>query len=337
MIEVDPEILLKPEEEGYDSAGYDTSTASLTSAVQEYIFENGRRYHAYYGTEKYLQPTDDVEQDRLDFHHEMQRLVWEDKLHQAPLSEPHRILDVGTGTGIWAIDMADTYPMAEIIGIDLNPTQPIWVPPNCRFELDDAMEEWTYKDDFFDFIHSRNISSGVSNWEHLISEMFRCTVPGGYVELCEADMSMHCDDGTMKDDNPLKICADTVRTALVKMGRICPDLKMLETLFRKAGFEDITTMTAKEPFGPWAKDPRMKKIGSMQLLHCESVFESYGMAAFTRVLGMELAEAKAICDAAKLAARNKNYHIYGLYFRVYGRKPKAYTIHSDGKLVFRPS
>jgi hypothetical protein len=39
---------------------YDTSTASLTSSVNHYIFENGRRYHAYFGTEKNLLPTDEV-------------------------------------------------------------------------------------------------------------------------------------------------------------------------------------------------------------------------------------------------------------------------------------
>jgi hypothetical protein len=64
MIEVDEKVLLNPEEEGYESTGYDTSTASLTSSVQEYLFENGRRYHAYYGTDKYIQPTDETEQDR---------------------------------------------------------------------------------------------------------------------------------------------------------------------------------------------------------------------------------------------------------------------------------
>ncbi|KAI5796059.1 S-adenosyl-L-methionine-dependent methyltransferase [Pyronema domesticum] len=323
MIEVDEKVLLKPEDEDYESTGYDTSTASLTSSVQEYLFENGRRYHAYYGTDKYIQPTDETEQDRLDLHHEIQRLVWEDKLHQAPLTEPHRILDIGTGTGIWAIDIADLYPMAEVIGTDLSPIQPSWMPANCRFEVDDAMQNWTFQNNFFDLIHIRNCSTGITNWDHLASEMFRCTAPGGYVEFCEADMNIYSDDGTMKEDNPLKIYADSLRSALVKMDRPPRDMKYYENLLKAAGFVDIQTSVGKEPVGPWAKDPRMKKIGAMQLLHCETVYESYGMAAFTRVLGMDPKDAKIICDNARSASKNKNFHTYFLYFRIYGRKPTA--------------
>lgn len=52
------------------------------------------------------------------------------KLHKAPIEDPQRILDIGTGTGIWAIDIADEYPMAQVLGTDLSPNQPKWVPPN---------------------------------------------------------------------------------------------------------------------------------------------------------------------------------------------------------------
>lgn len=50
------------DEEAYGSAssGYGSSTQSLTQSIQEYVFENGRRYHAYYGKDKNLLPTDEV-------------------------------------------------------------------------------------------------------------------------------------------------------------------------------------------------------------------------------------------------------------------------------------
>ena len=41
------------------------------------------------------------------------------ELHLAPLSSPNRVLDVGTGTGIWAIDFADRNPNTKVTGMDL--------------------------------------------------------------------------------------------------------------------------------------------------------------------------------------------------------------------------
>jgi methylase of polypeptide subunit release factors len=47
-------------------------------------------------------------------------------LHLAPLVSPQKILDLGTGSGLWAMDAADEYPSAEVIGTDLSPVQPKW-------------------------------------------------------------------------------------------------------------------------------------------------------------------------------------------------------------------
>jgi methylase of polypeptide subunit release factors len=38
-------------------------------------------------------------------------------------SPPQHVLDVGTGTGIWAIDYADAHPNSTVIGVNLLPIQ----------------------------------------------------------------------------------------------------------------------------------------------------------------------------------------------------------------------
>lgn len=53
-------------------------------------------------------------------------LLCDAHLHLAPLVKPKRILDIGTGTGIWAIQMAEQNPESTIWGIDLSPIQPSW-------------------------------------------------------------------------------------------------------------------------------------------------------------------------------------------------------------------
>lgn len=71
------------------------------------------------------------------------------KLYQAPVDKPQRVLDVGTGTGIWAMDFGElvfpdlvvhsirsvekcadikdsAHEEAYVIGTDLSPIQPTW-------------------------------------------------------------------------------------------------------------------------------------------------------------------------------------------------------------------
>jgi ubiquinone/menaquinone biosynthesis C-methylase UbiE len=39
--------------------------------------------------------------------HHVYRLVQGGRLHVAPISNPQRVLDMGTGTGLWALDFAE--------------------------------------------------------------------------------------------------------------------------------------------------------------------------------------------------------------------------------------
>lgn len=89
-------------------------------------YENGRRYHAYQASGEYILPDDEQEQDRLDIKYASIQLVFSDKVTFAPIENPQQILDIGTGTGIWAIDAGEQFSSATVTATDLSPIQPTW-------------------------------------------------------------------------------------------------------------------------------------------------------------------------------------------------------------------
>ena len=106
--------------------------------------------------------------------HHLFLLTFDGALFQAPITKsPSLVLDIGTGTGIWAIDFADQFPSATVIGTDLSPIQPNWVPPNVKFEIDDCESEWTYAEASFDFIHIRSLFGCVSSWPALYAQVMK--------------------------------------------------------------------------------------------------------------------------------------------------------------------
>lgn len=91
------------EDAGYETESESRVSTSISSSVRDYAFEHGRRYHKFReGT--YQFPNDESEQEREDMKHAMVVNLCGGKLHYAPLHNPQNIIDVGTGTGIWAID-----------------------------------------------------------------------------------------------------------------------------------------------------------------------------------------------------------------------------------------
>ncbi|KAK4068523.1 hypothetical protein Purlil1_13774 [Purpureocillium lilacinum] len=119
-----------------------SSSASLSPSIMEHEWKYDRRYHSYQAG-LYCFPNDGKEQNRLDMLHHAFLLALDDRLFLAPIGEnPSRILDVGAGTGIWTMDVADEYPSAGVRGYDLSPIQPQYVPPNVEFFVDDVEEEW---------------------------------------------------------------------------------------------------------------------------------------------------------------------------------------------------
>ncbi|KAF9777151.1 hypothetical protein IL306_004568, partial [Fusarium sp. DS 682] len=144
-------------------------------------------------------------------------------------------------------EFADRHPNAEIIGTDLSPCQPEWVPPNVRFEIDDAALDWTWEPNQFDFIHIRYIFGAIKDWSALFSEAYRCCVPGGWVQSAEADVEFRCDDGTIDKEPNLKLYKKLFEEGGKILGNPFFVYEQQVQGFKDAGFEDITTVDYKVP------------------------------------------------------------------------------------------
>lgn len=266
-------------------------------------------------------PNDEDEQDRMDLVHHVYSILLDGKLHLAPIDEnPQRVLDLGTGTGIWAIDFADEHPSAEVIGNDLSPIQPEWNPPNCTFEVDDYEDEWLYRTEF-DFIHARELEACVGDEDLLLQRAFRHIRSNGYVELQGVDARFESDDGTLDKGPNAKLWMKHLIEACAKFGKPVDCADKWKHRLIKAGFVDVQQELRKLPIGPWPKDPKLKELGRYQAIQESKVIDSYTPKLFEYALGWSADEIQVLMAQVKNELRDPAIHLYLPVYFVWGRKP----------------
>ncbi|CZS95672.1 related to methyltransferase [Rhynchosporium agropyri] len=301
-----------------------SSTASINSSILAHRHENGRHYHAYKDG-KYLSPNDDSEQERLDLQHHLFMLTFSKKLHLCPLPEKlHRVLDVGTGTGIWAIDFADEHPETEVLGVDLSPIQPTFVPPNVSFQVDDLEEEWTFKEDQrFDFIFARMMTASFADWPRFFEQSFKHMSPGGYIELADICFPVEFVDGSAPADSALKKWAGLILDGTKTAGRPIDSAKMYKEELRKAGFVNIVEQKFTWPQNRWPKDKKMKELGAWSLENMAPSLEGFSMALFTRVFKWTKEEVEVFLVDVRKEMSDPQIHAHWPIYSVYAQKPST--------------
>lgn len=244
-------------------------------------------------------PNDDRANEQQDLAHHLYNLTLDRKLHLAPIKAPHNILDLGTGTGIWAIDMADAYPEAHILGTDLSPIQPDFLPPNCEFEIDDVTLEWTFPENHFDFIHLREMFGSIADWDELFAQAFRHTKPGGWVEIVEHSVEPTCDDGSMLPGHFYEEWGRTVIEGGETVGKSFRIWEEAKGYMERAGFVDVHEVRFKWPINGWSSDPRQKEIGRWNQLRLHDGIEGFMLRLLTTVLGvrtfMQFSDSEETC------------------------------------------
>ncbi|KAI2627902.1 S-adenosyl-L-methionine-dependent methyltransferase [Hypomontagnella submonticulosa] len=306
---------------GEDNA---SSTASLTASILEYRTVHGRTYHSERGNAQSWGPNDAQYNESMDIFHHLSMITMDGKIMLAPIQDDvQKVLDVGCGTGIWAIDFADQFPGAEVIGVDVSPQQPQWIPPNLKFEVDDITQPWTYERNSFDYIHVRWLVGAIPDWFALFREVYRATKPGGYAETMESSCMMQSDDGSVKDGSALDQWSKVFTEAGKKSGRTFSVIE--ENLQRRAmeaaGFEVVIEETHKTPLGGWAADEKLKLVGQYNGLAVGQDIEGFLTYLWTMVMGWTKEEIQVYAAHLRREMRSPHIHAYYPTRIVVGRKP----------------
>ncbi|XDG07668.1 hypothetical protein ABKA04_007283 [Annulohypoxylon sp. FPYF3050] len=308
---------------GYESDSATTASTSVSSSIWDFSFENGRRYHKF-REGRYNFPNDDVEQEREDMKHAMVKMLCQ-KLHFAPLDNPHEILDLGTGTGIWAIEMGDTYPSANVLGIDLSPIQPQWVPPNVRFMVDDVESPWLHPKDHFDYIHSRHMIMAIKDWDKLLRTSYDHLKPGGWLELQEIHHYPMSTNNTLASDHPVAQYWQYVDQGLINLGvsfRTSNEGRIAAAM-RECGYVNVTERVFHIPIGTWPKNKTLKSVGLYWKTILLDGIQAIALGPMTRGLHWRREQVEALLVSVRKGYHDNSLLLYMPLVCVYGQKPES--------------
>jgi ubiquinone/menaquinone biosynthesis C-methylase UbiE len=177
---------------------------SLARLVTDTVVRNPRLWRVFRGRLRdrfdELAPTWET---RIGPHH-----LWALDLALADVPQPTSVLDLGTGTGVVAKALAERFPEAEVVGIDLSPGMideavrklPPELTGRVRFEVGDAAG-LDYPDGAFELVV-------LSNMIPFFDELARVTVPGGTLVL----------SFSRGDETPIYVPFDRLRDELGRRG-----------------------------------------------------------------------------------------------------------------------
>lgn len=164
---------------------------------------HGRMFNSL--NEAYLLPSDEKEWGRLDKQGSAMTVSFDGHLYPCAdvveaILDPStpgekRILDLGCGTGGWAIDMATKFPHAVVTGVDVAPT-PLdmdTLPPNLSFEIDDVNLGLEHFHNQFDLVHMRCVMGGITDMDKTLRDIQLCLKPGGILIVIDGDQYLYED------------------------------------------------------------------------------------------------------------------------------------------------
>ncbi|CAH1761801.1 8644_t:CDS:2 [Entrophospora sp. SA101] len=126
--------------------------------------------------------------------HEIIKETWSNNF-SAPVDEKlmnggARVLDCGTGSGKWIVELSEIYPKSTFVGIDIStsstPNDDV-IPLNAAFFECNIIDGLPFPNDTFDYVYQHNLILAYTDmqWHDVMTELTRVIKPGGHLELVD--------------------------------------------------------------------------------------------------------------------------------------------------------
>ncbi|KAJ0302071.1 hypothetical protein Brms1b_012181 [Colletotrichum noveboracense] len=212
-----------------------------------------------------------------------------------------RVLDLGTGTGIWSMEYGKMAPPRT--------ARPLKGEIKDVTKLDDLEKDWTWSRPF-DFIFSRMMTGSFADNRSIVYKAFDALEPGGYFEAQDMALPLGCDDGTLSVDSDLWKWVLLVMEGMAKFGRPVTAAEQWKQLMEEAGFEDVVETIYKWPTNRWPRDKHYKDLGMWSLENMDQALEPATLAPLTRALGWSYEEVIVLVSKARKVLRDTSVHAY---------------------------
>ena len=260
----------------------------------------------------YALPSDLSEMNRLDFQHFILRQAFKGN-YAAPVRNPYRILDVGTGTGRWAKEVAMLFPAASVTGLDIKEQVAEsqgsdLSPANYSFVSGNILEGLPFPDASFDFVHQRLLFFAIPSdrWQFLLNELARVTRPGGWVEVVEGRY------GYEPMGPAAQHISDVMLATMIQRGIDPRASAHLDQFLRNAGLQQVQTRTIKLPVGDWG--------GRLGQLAVTDVM-TFSQAAKPLLLAQGMTESECAALIAEMRNECETMRYTWPFYIVYGQRP----------------
>ncbi|KAH8826791.1 S-adenosyl-L-methionine-dependent methyltransferase [Flagelloscypha sp. PMI_526] len=218
-----------------------------------------------YANDTYILPADAEELERLERTHKLLMHAYRQPIlgGYSP-TQGDRIVDSGTGTGSWPIEVANTaHPQVELFAFDISSRLfPAGAPADrihfrTQSILDAPPAEWLSS---FNLVHQRLLGGGLlaKDWPIALSNIHKMLKPGSYVQLGEF--------GRMNGGPAIKCFSFLFDSLFSARGLLRSAMAEIPTMLIQAGFSDVQRHPTFLRWGRSADNAEMMKQALMALI-----------------------------------------------------------------------